>query len=95
MLDELFPRRDEAKREGNWIRSHAIKILMNSFYGVLGTSACRFADPALSNAITSFGREMLLWTKRWIEERGFPVLYGDTDSVFVSTLAATAAEEHS
>jgi len=43
------------------VKSHAIKILMNSFYGVLGTPACRFHDPRLANAITAFGREMLLW----------------------------------
>ena len=36
---------------------------MNSFYGVLGTSACRFYDPRLANAITGFGRELLLWCK--------------------------------
>ena len=43
---------------------------MNSFYGVLGTPACRFYDPRLANAITSFGREVLLWCKARIEERG-------------------------
>jgi hypothetical protein len=41
LLDDLFPRREAAKRNGDAIASHAIKILMNSFYGVLGTPACR------------------------------------------------------
>jgi len=85
LLDELVPRREKAKREGNAVASQAIKILMNSFYGVLGTSACRFADPALAGAITGFGKEILLWSKRWIEGEGYEVLYGDTDSLFVST----------
>jgi DNA polymerase-2 len=58
---------------------------MNSFYGVLGTSACRFFNPALANAITGMGKEMLLWSKRWFEAAGFTVLYGDTDSLFVSS----------
>ena len=83
LLDELFPRRDAAKRAGDDVASHAIKILMNSFYGVLGTPACRFYNPALANSITGVGREMLLWSKRWFEEAGFRVLYGDTDSLFV------------
>jgi len=83
ILDELFPRREAAKAAGNSVASQAIKILMNSFYGVLGSSACRFADPLLANAITGFGREMLLWTKARFEERGYKVLYGDTDSLFV------------
>jgi DNA polymerase-2 len=83
MLDELFPRREAAKQAGNKVASQAIKILMNSFYGVLGTPACRFHDPDLANAITGFGRELLLWCKSRIESRGWRVLYGDTDSLFV------------
>jgi DNA polymerase-2 len=83
MLDELFPRREAAKRAGDSVAGHAIKILMNSFYGVLGTPACRFYNPALANAITGMGKEMLLWSKSWFEAAGFVVLYGDTDSLFV------------
>src|SRR5581483_8002618 len=63
----------------------AIKILMNSFYGVLGTRACRFFNPALANSITGTGREILLWSKRWFENAGFTVYYGDTDSLFVGS----------
>jgi DNA polymerase-2 len=58
---------------------------MNSFYGVLGTPACRFYNPALANAITGSGREILLWSKQWFEAAGFRVLYGDTDSLFVES----------
>jgi DNA polymerase II len=83
LLDELFPRREAAKKAHDEVASHAIKILMNSFYGVLGTSACRFFNPALANAITGMGKEMLLWSKRWFEAQGLQVLYGDTDSLFV------------
>ncbi len=83
MLDELFPRREAAKKSGDDVASQAIKILMNSFYGVLGTPACRFFNPALANAITGLGREMLLWSKAWFEAAGHEVLYGDTDSLFV------------
>jgi DNA polymerase-2 len=85
MLDELFPRRDAAKKAGDGVASNAIKILMNSFYGVLGTPACRFYNPALANAITGTGRELLLWSKAWFEAAGFKVLYGDTDSLFVDS----------
>jgi DNA polymerase-2 len=83
MLDELFPRREAAKKSGDDVASNAIKILLNSFYGVLGTPACRFFNPALANSITGTGREMLLWSKRWFEQAGYTVLYGDTDSLFV------------
>ena len=47
---------------GTSSRRNAIKILMNSFYGVLGTPACRFSDPRLANAIAGFGRG--LWALR-------------------------------
>jgi len=85
MLDELFPRREAAKKAGDGVASHAIKILMNSFYGVLGAPSCRFYNTALVNAITGTGRELLLWSKAWFEAAGFRVLYGDTDSLFVQS----------
>jgi len=96
MLDKLFPRREAAKQAGDTVASQAIKILMNSFYGVLGTPACRFHNPDIANAITGQGRHFLQWTRDWFEARGYPVLYGDTDSVFVGsgmTAPETAAEE--
>jgi len=95
MLDEIMPRREEAKRAGDAVKSHAMKILMNSFYGVLGTPACRFHDPRLANAITSFGREVLLWSKERIETEGHRVLYGDTDSLFVESGARSPEDAQS
>ncbi len=85
LLDTLVPRREAAKARGDGVASHAIKILMNSFYGVLGTRACRFYRPELASAITSFGQELLLWTKQRLETHGYRVLYGDTDSLFVES----------
>jgi len=85
MLDDLFPQRAQAKADHDAIASQAIKILMNSFYGVLGTPACRFYNPAIANAITSQGRYLLGWSREWFEGRGFRVLYGDTDSLFVAS----------
>ncbi len=85
MLDALFPRREAAKHRDDDVAANAIKILMNSFYGVLGTPACRFFNPALANSITGMGREVLLWSKAWFETAGFTVLYGDTDSLFVAS----------
>jgi DNA polymerase-2 len=92
LLDELFPRREAAAKSGDKVAAHAIKILMNSFYGVLGTPACRFYNPALANSITGMGRELLLWSKQWFADSGFKVLYGDTDSLFVESAPAEADE---
>ncbi len=83
LIESLWSRRDEAKREGNAPLSQAIKIIMNSFYGVLGTPGCRFFDSRLVSSITLRGHEILQTTRDLIEKRGFPVIYGDTDSVFV------------
>ncbi|HEV8337482.1 MAG TPA: DNA polymerase II [Candidatus Polarisedimenticolia bacterium] len=89
ILSRLFPRREAARQAGDAIASQAIKILMNSFYGVLATPACRFHSHPVANAITHFGQSILLWTKRHVEEMGHRVLYGDTDSLFVESNAAT------
>ncbi len=86
LLDDLFREREAAKKRRDDVAAHAIKILMNSFYGVLGTPACRFFNPALANSITGLGKEMLLWSKLWFEAAGFAVLYGDTDSLFVRSV---------
>jgi DNA polymerase-2 len=83
LLEELFPQREEARRRGDAIGAHAIKILMNSFYGVLATPACRFYSSAVANAITHFGQWALHWARDRVEETGRRVLYGDTDSLFV------------
>ncbi|NKC00509.1 MAG: DNA polymerase II [Pseudomonadales bacterium] len=95
ILDALFPQRAQAKARGDEVASQAIKILMNSFYGVLGTPACRFYNPNIANAITSQGRHLLHWSRDWFAARGYNVLYGDTDSVFVSSGAHDTQEAES
>lgn len=84
LIETLWQARDEAKQAGNGALSQAIKIIMNSFYGVLGSNVCRFYDQRLSSSITLRGHEILTKTRDVIEEQfGYKVIYGDTDSVFV------------
>lgn len=83
IIEELWGARDEAKRAGRAAMSQAIKIIMNSFYGVLGTPGCRFFDARLVSSITMRGHEILGRTRDVLNERGVRVIYGDTDSVFV------------
>ena len=83
LIRQLWENRDEAKASRDEPLSQAIKIIMNSFYGVLGTPGCRFFDARLASSITRRGHEILQRTRDYIEDAGQRVIYGDTDSVFV------------
>jgi DNA polymerase-2 len=83
IIADLWRQRDKAKQDENHALSQAIKILMNSFYGVLGSGGCRFFDPRLASSITRRGHQVIQETAAYIEEKGWRVIYGDTDSVFV------------
>jgi DNA polymerase-2 len=77
--------REAALAAGDETAAYVYKILQNSFYGVLGSSGCRYARSELAGAITSFGKHFLTTVRDWFEARGHRVLYGDTDSVFVDS----------
>lgn len=83
LITTLWAARDRAKLGNNKVLSQAIKIIMNSFYGVLGTLGCRFLDSRLVSSITKRGHEIIIQSKVYIESKGYQVIYGDTDSVFV------------
>ncbi|WP_019027865.1 DNA polymerase II [Colwellia piezophila] len=83
IIETLWLERDKAKQQKNAALSQAIKIIMNSFYGVLGSTGCRFFDPRLSGSITKRSHEILKKTSHWITQKGHKVIYGDTDSIFV------------
>ncbi|RQW78210.1 MAG: DNA polymerase elongation subunit [Methanothrix sp.] len=51
-------------------KQYAMKILLNSFYGYSGYARARLYSLALANAVTSFGRENILRTKKVIDEIG-------------------------
>jgi DNA polymerase-2 len=83
IVGQVWQGREAAKREQNKPLSQALKIIMNAFYGVLGSSGCRFFDPRLASSITMRGHEIMHRTRELIEARGYQVIYGDTDSTFV------------
>ncbi len=82
-ISRLIEQRNKAKKKKDKQLSQAIKILMNSFYGVMGSYGCRFYHPDLPSAITGTGQWLLLRSKEYLEQKGFKVVYGDTDSLFV------------
>ena len=83
IVERVWQGREAAKREGNAPLSQALKIIMNAFYGVLGSAGCRFFDRRLASSITLRGHEIMRRTRALIEAQGYQVIYGDTDSTFV------------
>ena len=83
LVRSIWEERDRAKQRGDAAMSQATKILMNSFYGILGATGCRFHDSRLASSITRRGHEIIRRTRDVIEQGGETVIYGDTDSLFV------------
>lgn len=83
ILERLWNARDIAKKEGKELARYAIKILMNSLYGVLASPNSRFHNRNISNAITYFAQHFIKLTAQKLRDEGYEVIYGDTDSVFV------------
>ncbi|MGX5201785.1 DNA polymerase II [Aliikangiella sp. IMCC44632] len=83
IIETIWQQRDAAKKAQDPIKSQALKILMNSFYGVLGSGGCPFYDTRLASSITLRGHWIMQKTAAWITQMGYQVIYGDTDSTFV------------
>ena len=83
IVKQISEGRDAAKRERNAPLSQALKIILNALYGVMGTTGCRFFDPRLASSITLRGHEIMHRTRQLVEQYGYQVIYGDTDSTFV------------
>jgi DNA polymerase II len=83
IIQHLWAQRDKAKKEKNELSRYAIKILMNSFYGVLANPTCRFYSREMANAITLSGQHIIKMAAKKVEEMGYEVIYGDTDSIFL------------
>ncbi|MFW5927838.1 MAG: DNA-directed DNA polymerase [Thermoplasmatota archaeon] len=92
ILEDLMEERDEVKKkmresEGKEKRYYsglqsAIKILMNSFYGVFASSFYRFTDPRIGESITAFARQNIKNLIEELNKEDLKVIYSDTDSVF-------------
>ncbi|MBT4058891.1 MAG: hypothetical protein HOE69_01095 [Euryarchaeota archaeon] len=62
---------------------YAVKILMNSFYGVFASKFYRFTHEDLGSSITAWARSNIKSIIKQLDEEGHHVVYSDTDSVFV------------
>ena len=95
MIDELLSEREEKKKLRNshdpgseayerYDRQQAsVKVVMNSLYGVSGWDRFRLYDKESAAAVTATGREVINFTQETVNEFGYKVIYGDTDSVML------------
>jgi DNA polymerase I len=104
MVDELLTEREEKKARrnehtpgtGEYERfdrqQQAVKVIMNSLYGVFGWERFRLYDRAMSAGVTSTNREVIDFTESAANEIGYQVAYGDTDSVMLELGSDTGKE---
>ena len=97
LLERLMAQRDHHKAERSRSEAsgdaegaafhdrlqEAVKILMNSFYGVFASEFYRFTHRDLGSSITAWARHNIKEIIRKVEDEGHPVVYSDTDSIFV------------
>ncbi|MCQ2070711.1 MAG: DNA polymerase II [archaeon] len=94
ILSDLMDQRDSIKKQMRSSKSEyehayldglqaAVKVVMNTFYGVFASSFYRFTDKSIGASITAFARANITGIIKQLEDDGYPVIYGDTDSVFV------------
>ena len=100
ILRDLMSQRDEIKSrmrsasddvEKRYLNGlqEAVKVLMNTFYGVFASSFYRFTDKNIGAAITAFARDNVKKIINEVEGEGISVIYSDTDSVFMQSPANT------
>ena len=63
----------------------AVKVLMNTFYGVFASTFYRFTDKSIGAAITAFARANTIGIINQVESEGIHVIYSDTDSIFMQS----------
>ncbi|AWB27442.1 DNA polymerase domain-containing protein [Halococcoides cellulosivorans] len=64
-----------------------------SLYGVSGWDRFRLYDKDNAAAVTATGRAVIEYTERVVDELGYDVTYGDTDSVMISLADISSTEE--
>lgn len=64
-------------------KQNALKVFMNTFYGETGNSQSPFFLIHVAGGITTNGQRNIKYVKAFVESKGYRVLYGDTDSLYL------------
>ncbi len=65
-------------------RQKAVKVLANATYGYMGWVGARWYCKECAEAVTAWGRQTIRHAIKIAESLGLKVIYGDTDSLFVT-----------
>jgi len=65
-------------------RQKAVKIITNASYGYAGWVGARWYIKPLAEAASAWGRHTILSASRLVEDKGLTIIYGDTDSLFLT-----------
>ena len=92
VLAKFRQERERYRSLGDEPMSQALKVMMNSIYGLFGSDGIfEFQDYRVAELVTAFARLKLLEMKEIANKQfGMNIIYGDTDSIFVSGIN----EEH-
>ena len=67
---------------------NARKVMMNTFYGILGSDTNSLYRPEIAGSVTAEGQKIWQIMFKKLVEAGATPIYGDTDSVYVTPNAA-------
>jgi DNA polymerase elongation subunit (family B) len=73
---------DSHERDYHQALQQTFKVLINSFYGYLGTRLHHFADPHLAGEVTRRGREIIRHMLEWLRNEGADPVEIDTDGIY-------------
>jgi DNA polymerase I len=65
-------------------RQKAVKIITNAAYGYAGWVGARWYIKPVAEAASAWGRYAILSAVRLVESKGLTIIYGDTDSLFLT-----------
>ena len=73
---------DAGQRDYYNALQQTFKILINSFYGYLGTTVHNFSDPSLAAEVTRLGRHTIKTMLEWLRKNGARPVEIDTDGIY-------------
>jgi DNA polymerase I len=65
-------------------RQKAVKIITNAAYGYVGWIGARWYIKPVAEAASAWGRHTILSATKLAEDKGLTIIYGDTDSIFLT-----------